>query len=697
MKNILLPIVILFSLSAWAQSEQADTTMVTDLDEVVVEAANQYTTANVTTYIPQSRQKKTATDAVSLLNKMAIPQLDVPFGAGNTSVKTIGGESVDIFIDYVPASAADLTGMQTMDVKRVEFLVYPQDPRFRGAHYAINFIMQKYEWGGYTKLTGSKWFGADRNENAQLYSKFAYKKMTFDFYADEKYKKTHHEGMNSTHVYNLPNYQDMEPQSIEKDESTLSSVSRFNNNNLTFRALYNTDNLQITNNLSFNNSVAPRNYSEDVVSYSDDIFPASTSLNNMSSHSQLINYTFKLYAAMSKKLYLNLEADYSFSTTKSASRYNYTDLTISNNAINYNREYELSATQNWKITDQHIISGQIWVIGADRDINYSGNSMSRNEGTNLHILIGPHYHFYYNNLSLGSDIMWEYNKDAISGHKHSEQYFQGDLWASYSPNNKNQLTAEIQTYQNNPSMSTRNPVMLQDNELLWYEGNPNLKQTRYYNYSLSYTWLPSNKWQFGANCKYVNGLDVMRNIFSPDGPDGSLLRKYENNGNYRWFTATMSATAKYLDGKLIAGFNPRYSYYKCTGMYNREQHSIYGEFRLSYYFGDFYVTGYYQTPSKDLSNMGYKMWTPANYQIYAGWGNGAWRVMVSAYKFLNSGWKDGRYSFYSQYYSYDQTAFSSGGHRQFYINVSYTFGYGKKVKQGNEIGGIGTAENAILK
>ena len=152
MKQISILIMALFcALSVLAQEESPDTISAKELGEIVVIAQNQRTNSTSSTYIPMKRQKDSATDAISLLSQMAIPQLEVQ--PGNFNVKNISGQNVAIYINYVSASEQDLTGLRPTDVKKVEYLIYPQDPRFKGAQYVVNFILQKYEWGGYTKIT----------------------------------------------------------------------------------------------------------------------------------------------------------------------------------------------------------------------------------------------------------------------------------------------------------------------------------------------------------------------------------------------------------------------------------------------------------------------------------------------------------------------------------------------------------------
>lgn len=106
-----------------AQSESTDTIKTQELNEVVVEASNQRTSSNVSTYIPMARQKNAAADAISLLSQMAIPQIEVdPI---SQAVKTASGQGVSIFIDYLSATSQDLQGMRTQDVKKVEYYLHP--------------------------------------------------------------------------------------------------------------------------------------------------------------------------------------------------------------------------------------------------------------------------------------------------------------------------------------------------------------------------------------------------------------------------------------------------------------------------------------------------------------------------------------------------------------------------------------------
>jgi len=118
---------------------------------------------------------------------MAIPQLSLSIG---DNVTTASGKPVDIFIDYLPASEQDLAGMRMTDVKKVEYYDYPDDPRFDGKAHVVNFVMQKYEYGGYVKALG--WENTSNTGQLSLFSKLQYKRMTFDIAAGYFYLSQKH-------------------------------------------------------------------------------------------------------------------------------------------------------------------------------------------------------------------------------------------------------------------------------------------------------------------------------------------------------------------------------------------------------------------------------------------------------------------------------------------------------------------------
>lgn len=329
MRYFLSIILAIFPLISWGQDVDPDTIKTQQLSEVVVEAEMQRTSANVSTYIPAKRQKEASQDAVALLSQMAIPQLDVdPAGK---SVRTVSGQPVSIFIDYVPATTQDLSGMRTTDVKKVEYLLNPLDVRFKGAQYVINFIMQKYEWGGYTKLYADKWFGVNRTEGS-VYSKFSYKKMTYDVYADEVYLTNRHTGVISSETFRLPNLNGNGEQTINRFSTPTSSLYRNNSNNITLRALYASDNTQISNLFQFNNTSIPHDDSQNALTYANDFLPGSVATRLTSNHNLGFYYNLEAYRAISQKLAFNIEAAYQFYHNKSNSDYSEQDTRILNNA-----------------------------------------------------------------------------------------------------------------------------------------------------------------------------------------------------------------------------------------------------------------------------------------------------------------------------------------------------------------------------
>lgn len=693
-KKTLLLLTFFPCLNAFAD-QPADSIKSNQLDEVIVEASNQKTSATVSTYIPVARQKNAAADAVSLLSMMAIPQLDVD--PANQTVKTTSGQVVSIFIDYVAASAQDLGGLRTTDVKKVEYLLYPQDPRFRGAQYVINFVMQKYEWGGYTKVNANKWFGVNRSE-ASVYSKFAYKAMTFDVFANEIYLTNRHTGSSSTETFHFPDLYGKGAQTIERVSTPISSRYRNNSNDVTFRALYSSEKVQVSNMLSFNNTSIPRNNSENSLVYSTGFLPSTVSKSVTSNRSWGLNYDFETYVGFNQQLAMNVEAAYRFSHNNSNSDYSEESLNIINNATEDYHYAKLTPCLVWTIDEHNSLMPGLHGEYAKTTVDYFGNSPSQQNYDIWGYWAGIRYNHVQEKWMAGTLFGWTYANTNLSGTKIVDNYPMGNVFATFSPNQHHQIEARYSFGKTVPDTYQKSPNMLRQDELMWYAGTPELKNYWENGVNLSYTWLPNNKWQLEANGSLYMANNRVVTRYTPTAPDGTMLRQYVNNGSYRTGKIGINATAKFLNGKLVARVRPEMWFRNTSGEYAMTYNELTCTAQLTWYFGNFYLFGWYMTPSTyPDQESGIKESIPSRYQLQLGYGKGAWRASATAYNFFQSSWETSHQTLTSPYYQFDRREYGTSQHMRFQFSVTYTFGYGKKVQRGDEVSGSGTAASSILK
>lgn len=686
----------LCTFSAIAQSETNDSIKTQELNEVVVEANIQRTSSNLSTYIPLVRQKNAAADAISLLSQMAIPQIEVdPI---SQAVKTASGQGVSVFIDFLPATTQDLQGMRTQDVKKVEYYLHPTDPRFQGAHYAINFIMQKYEWGGYTKLTANKWFGVNRTEG-KVYSKMAYKSMIFDLYADEIYLTNRHGGASSVETFRFDDLYGTGPQTVERTSETNSSLYRNNSNDFVLRALYNSDKAQISNRLSYSLTNVPHNDAVNSLLYSSDLFSPTTATSLTSSHNWALTYDGNFYVKISPKLSFEAVATYKYGKNKTNSLYSTDEtLSITNNASEDAHNLQINPRLYWRINRKNTFIFYFATVQNWNFIDYYGNSPSYQKYNVGGYSAGAHYNLNLDKWNFGGEFGWVWERNHISDSRMNDNFPRAIAYATFSPTDKHQFEANWNYSKDVPDASQKSPNTLQQDELMWYQGTPTLSDYSYHSAGLSYTWLPSNKWQLSADGYiYMLGNRCVT-IYSPTAPEGTMLRRYVNDGDYRSGMLGISATAKFFDGKLVAKLRPQYWLRKTTGAYASTRNELTCTAQLTYYFGKFYLWGRYMTPSRyQEEQSGIVERTPATYQIQLGWGDKGWNIRAGVYNFLRTSWESSHQILSSKYYSFDRKEFSTAQHWRITLAVSYTFGYGKKVDHYDEVSGSGTAESAILK
>ncbi|MCM1483586.1 MAG: hypothetical protein NC043_04560 [Muribaculaceae bacterium] len=171
---ISIAIIPAFAVNDSTMTAPADT--VRTLGEVVVKASNIKRVKNGLSVVPNTREKRSATDGTDLLQRMMIPTIIVD----GVRVTNTAGQAVKFFIDSIPATDRQVAGLRGRDVKRVEVLENPADPRFEGARAVVNYITVKWEYGGYTNLTATQKLPQPEGVY-DVYSKFTKGKSTIDF------------------------------------------------------------------------------------------------------------------------------------------------------------------------------------------------------------------------------------------------------------------------------------------------------------------------------------------------------------------------------------------------------------------------------------------------------------------------------------------------------------------------------------
>lgn len=665
------------------------------LNTVNVEAETAHIYSDKTVYVPTSRQKNASQTGIDLLDRMAVPQLIVdPSGL---SVRTVSGQPVQIFIDSSPATSQDLDGLNISDVKRVEVLFNPRDVRYRGAEYVVNFVMQKYEYGGYGKGTIGQWFGYNRF-NVVGYDKIVYKKMTFDLFVDGALMKDKHRGYVSEETFRLPDFQGTGEQTIGRKSATTSSQFKNFVDNVSFRAVYASANTEITNLVQANYTDNPRDNSENALSYTNGFAPSSVASTLASKLNRSFNYEFEAYHVMSDKLAFNVDAGYRFEKNKSYSLYTNDDVHITNDAIEKYNYVKVQPSLVWNPDNHNNVFPFMHAEYATTKVDYFGNSPSRQNYDIWGYMAGLKYTHHRDKWSAGGLIGWTYANTTLTGDKIEDNYPQGNVFGSYTPNSKNQMELTYAFGKQVPDTYQKSPNMLQQNELMWVSGTPGLANYWNHHIRFTYTWMPGKTWQVAPTANYFTESNVVVPQYTPDGPGGSILKRYVNNGDYHYAMVGVNTTARFLGGKLVARINPMLTSYKINGEYNMSNRDFLCTAQLTAYFGQFYAYGWYATPMTELdSDTRTRERTPSRYQMQVGWGDSEWKISVTAYNFFNKGYNGMRRTLQSSLYSFNNTQLTPDFHQRFQVSVSCTIGYGRKVRPTDEVTALGTGPSAILK
>ena len=676
--------------------EVADSVRTDELKEVVVEARMQEASPTFTTYTPTAKQKTASQNALDLLRQLAIPQIQI--NPIENAVTDNAGEEVAIFINYLPAAKEEMEGLRTADVRRVEYLEFPTDPRFRGAKRAVNIVVQEYAYGGYTKLSANENFLVGLSSRANIFSKFSYKRMTYDIFVASNNWNNHHAGSDIESMYTLKNEVGAD-YTLSRNETTDKIHFRQNQYPVTFRATYNTEKIQIRNTLGFSHSAYPIQSQSGSLEYLSAQADNYTFSRHNPSRSNSLNYSGTFFFALPHDFSINATPQILYTHNNNSLTYAASFAEpIVRNARENAWHYRVDAYINKRFGQSHTL--MLGVNGGDivNRLRYSGSAVYSDRFHNAFAAGLLCYQLKTQKFNLYTDAGFCCEQSDINGIKNTDTYPFVHINLNYSPNSKNALSAYFQYANNTPGINQKASDVLRDNEFMYLTGNPLLDNSRHVTFNLSYTWLPSNKLGLSAYGNFFEMIDRQITAYEPYDNGRALLRTYINNGNYIQSEIGLAANIKLLDGNLQFYVNPKQCFNRSTGMYDKTYNPFQVTAQATYYLKQFYFQAYYQTPQKMMfSNAPITYRSSDFYAVGAGWANADWNVRLTAYNVFNSHWDSADLYLETPLYKEHKTNFGTNSHARLNLSVTYTFGYGKKVQRGNEVGEQSGANSAILK
>lgn len=679
-----------FSVGTVLMEEQAFS-----LGAVTVEAENAHLYSDKSIYMPTATQKSASQSGTELLNHMAIPQLGIFSG---NSISTNGGKPVAVFIDYLPASENDLLTMRVSDVKRVEYLEYPSDPRLQGNPYVINFIMQQYEYGGYAKAYGYGTFLNGHQEQIIGNVRMQYRRMTYDLMGSAYNSGSSHAGSDMTETFRLPQ-EDGTTQQFERISELESSRRHRNNYYLIFKATYNTDKVQASTLINSNLDRQPNTVRNGIVRYTDNAYPSSGYYSAADNFSKFIScngyYFFVLPGANS----ITFTPKYSLSHTDQNSDYAEAGHSSILNSATDNTNL-LSGDLKFK-HDFGKFGSLLGLVKGSYQYNrtsYSGSADGLDRARSSRIGFGANYELSVDNVRGHIGLGWDWDRLQFGSSVDRRNAPSFDISIQYSPSRKHSVSAIFRYESWLPSPNYKSDQVVTASPFLRYTGNPNLFPAKSFDFDFSYTWIPDNDYNLSV---YSWGWIVKdRYAYDYEADENGVIRTIKQPmGSYAQGVYGIKGTARFFNRSLVLTGNLSQVFNHNGKPYNVNHFNVRYNLQLFYYLKNWHFGLTYFSAAGTWDGMMNGLWLNEknNYYVNVGWSGSSWNISALILNIGRWNWKSTNQVMNSEFYSTDETLIDGNSHALVRITATYTFGFGKNVRRDDEPQLSGSAASGILK
>ncbi len=661
-----------------------------------VNASNILLDNEKTVYIPNQRQKNASQTAIDLLARIPSPQFNVDFRKGE--VKTLGGEPVRIYIDYLPATEGELKGMNVSDVRKVEFLESPSDPRFQNNRFVINFVMQRYEYGGYTKVYGSQGILYNSGDG-QVNSRMQYKSMQYDVIGSIYHYESRHDGSGGSETYRLLN-PDGDIRQIDRNSNDINSRNTMLYYHVGFKATYQSENVTAASSVEAGRNKIPHSDLTTLTRYEGDNIHEEVMANSLTkSNSAYINYTGNYYLDMKKAGMINFSPAYTHSHTTQTSVYSEDNRNPYNNQATDNSDV-IKGRIDYNIGG--ITTGNLNVHSDASYINnrtaYSGTATGFDKANITKVSAGISYSLSYKGLYCDADMGWDWSWFSVNDEKEFQNKPNINLYLQYTLKKKHRFSISGDYLPVLPDLSHRSEQTIKASPWFSYTGNPNLKSTDWTDLGMSYTLVPGGVFTLGARASFSNAGH--RYVFDYESTAEGIIRTIKQPlGRYYIASVGLTGSLSLLNHSLDIQARTYLNHYHNGVPYRISKDGLRVFVSAYYYAGNFSFSGSYHNELIETggSMVGFWMQLPESHSISAGWNRKGLNISLSAINFARWKYRPEMRIESSEYYQYRKFFYDAYSRAHFQLSVTYTIGYGKKIDTRNELRQQGTASSGILK
>ena len=546
-----------------------------ELGEVVVESQAIIQKVDRQILLPSKEQTQASSDGVSLLQNLQIPRIVI--SPIDNSVKTLSDESVQLRINGIEASTADVKAINPKDIIRVEYHDQP-GVRYNGAAAVVDYIVKHRDTGGSLMLAGTNGLTLPGIGNYYLAGKVHFNKSSIQAVAtyapyDIYWTRTNNETYNFS-TGKIENNEVGEPTCYKTYPVNVSLNYNWTNGDK------NMLNIRLRDNMAYT-PYGPSDRDSRLFQPTDSFEIHDHDKSSSQSPSLDIYYQHNL----PHKQHLYFDVVGTYINTHSDRRFLQTPLFGS---VSTDTTDVLSSVRGdkWSLIGEAIYEKEweniMLTVGARHNQQWVKNTYSGNTDATVNMTTAETYAFAEMrhrvdkfSYVVGIGVMHTLIDQA--GQKQSNWIARPQLIMSYDFGKGWfwKYKGYVSGYQ--PSLSQLSDITQQIDKYQMRRGNPNLKSVMYVSNEMELSWQSKhvnlNLW---ANYSYDH-KPIMEETFE-EIIDGSpyAIRMYDNQRGYHKLNVSPSVQVKLLDNKLMFNVTPFVKYMVSQGNNYNHEHVNYG-------------------------------------------------------------------------------------------------------------------------